>query len=302
MSIDKPPSSRIEQTRAVDAGPRSVRRYGVLTVTSGLETGRVLSIPANAVTKLGRAPECTYSFDDGSLSREHATVFRAGGDYILKDTSTNGTFVNDERITTAVVLRDGDRIQLGSNTLLRFALVDEEEEASLRRVYEAAILDGLTGIHNRKHLEERLAAELALALRSGDPLSVIIFDVDHFKKVNDTHGHLAGDAVLKGVASRIARLLRPDDFVARYGGEEMVVVARATDLEAATAMAERLRLAVAAEPIRFEARDIAVTASAGVASLACCGEQRDRATLLGTADRRLYAAKQAGRNRVVGCG
>ncbi|MBX3223935.1 MAG: GGDEF domain-containing protein [Labilithrix sp.] len=302
MSIDKPPSSRIDKTRAVDAEPRSVRRHGVFTVASGLEAGRVLALPIDVVATFGRVPECTFSFDDESLSREHAVVIRAAGEYMLKDTSTNGSFVNDARLTAPTILRDGDRVQLGSNTLLRFAYVDDQEEAALRRVYEAAILDGLTGVFNRKHLEERIATELAFALRHDEPLSVIIFDVDHFKKVNDTYGHLAGDAVLKSVAALLKRTVRPEDVLARYGGEEFVILARATAAPAAVALADRLRADVAADAITFEGREIRVTSSAGVASLACCGEARDRSTLLGTADRRLYAAKQGGRNRVVGPG
>jgi diguanylate cyclase (GGDEF)-like protein len=268
-------------------------------VASGIEAGRVITLP-NAIATIGRAPECTFSFDDESLSREHALVMWGAGEYILKDTSTNGSFVNDTRLTNVTVLRDGDRVQLGSSTLLRFAFVDDQEEAALRRVYEAAILDGLTGIFNRKHLEERIAVELSFALRNEAPLSVIIIDVDHFKKVNDTYGHLAGDAVLKHVAALLSRTVRPEDIVARYGGEEFVIVARGTDAAAAVVLAERLRATVSAEPIRFEAHEIRVTSSAGVASLLCCGQTRDRSTLLGTADRRLYSAKQSGRNRVVG--
>ncbi len=300
---DKPPPSRIAKTRAIEAEPRSSRRYGILTVVSGIEAGRVLTLPTGIAT-LGRAPECTFSFDDESLSREHAMVLFGAGEYMIKDTSTNGSFVNETRLQASGVslLRDGDRVQLGSNTLLRFSYVDEQEEASLRRVYEAAILDGLTGIFNRKHLEERIAVELSAAIHHDEPLSVIIIDVDHFKKVNDTYGHLAGDAVLKHVASVLRGAVRPADILARYGGEEFVIVCRATDLSTAEALADRLRGSVVANPIRFEAHDIQVTSSAGVASLTCCGDARDRATLLGTADRRLYAAKQGGRNRVVASG
>ena len=301
MSNDKAPPSKAAKTVVIEAEPRSHRRHGVFTVVSGLEAGRVLSILHTKVT-LGRAAECTYTFDDASLSREHAIVMFGAGEYMIKDTSTNGTFVNDVKLTTVTVLRDGDRVQLGSNTLLRFAYVDEHEEAALRRVYEAAHLDGLTGVFNRKHLEERMAVELSVAARNSEPLSVVIIDVDHFKKVNDTHGHLAGDAVLKHVAALLKKSVRPEDVVARYGGEEFVIVSRSTELPAAVELAERLRAAVSTEPIHFEAKEIAVTSSAGVASLACCGPSRDRATLLGTADRRLYAAKSSGRNRVVGSG
>ena len=302
MPNDHPPPSRAAKTRAIEAAPRSTSRHGVFTVVSGIEAGRVLPLPSNAITTIGRAPECTFSFDDESLSREHAMVMFGAGEYILKDTSTNGSFVNDARMTTVAVLRDGDRVQLGSNTFLRFAFVDEQEEAALRRVYEAAILDGLTGVFNRKHLEERITAELASALASGEPLSVIMIDVDHFKRVNDTYGHLAGDAVLKHVAAVLGREMRREDVLARYGGEEFAIVARGMPAPDAVSLADRLRTTLGAEPIRFEAHEIRVTSSAGVASLACCGERRDREALLGTADRRLYEAKQGGRNRVIGPG
>lgn len=292
-----PPGNK---TMAVDAAPRSVRRYGVFTVADGHDAGRVLVIPFGKPSSFGREAECTFTFDDDSLSRSHATVVNAGPDYYLTDTSTNGTFINDVRVSKTTQLRDGDRVQLGQATFLRFAYIDEAEEAALRRVYEAAMLDGLTGVYNRKHLEERIIAELSYAARHGTPLSIIIIDVDHFKKVNDTHGHLAGDAVLKSVATLLGRTVRPEDIVARYGGEEFVIVARGTPARAAVALAERLREAVSAEAIQFEGKEIKVTSSAGVASLACCGETRDRATLLGAADRRLYAAKQGGRNRVIG--
>lgn len=278
----------------------SVNRHGVLIVASGLEAGRVIVPNKDSLTTLGRAKECTFSFDDESLSREHAVIMRAAGAYILKDTSTNGTFVNEQRLTNVAELRDGDRVQFGANTFLRFQFVDPAEENALNRVYEAAHLDGLTGTYNRKHLEERIVSELAYANRHDAPLSVVIIDVDHFKKVNDTHGHLAGDAVLKHMGGLIKKLLRPEDILARYGGEEFVIIARGTDVQNAFILAERLRQAVEKEVITFEGKELRITSSGGVASLACCGATRDRATLLGTADKRLYAAKSGGRNRIVG--
>ena len=198
------------KTNVVQVDPQAMSRIGVFTVQSGLEAGRVLPVPKGAIVTFGRSPDCTYSFEDASLSREHVHVVRVANDYVLKDTgSTNGTFVNDRRTTGAATLKDGDRIQLGLYTMLRFTLVSESEEHALRRVYEAAIKDGLTGVCNRKHFEERLAAELAYAARHGTPLSVVIFDVDYFKKVNDTHGHLAGDAVLKVVPASSAPAFAP---------------------------------------------------------------------------------------------
>jgi two-component system, cell cycle response regulator len=288
-------------TYIVEAEPRSARANAIFTVVGGIDAGRVLSVSREQVSTLGRAPECTFPFDDVGLSREHAQVLVIGPDYIFKDAgSRNGSYVNDARITGPVKLRDGDRVQLGSSTVLRFTIVDKQEEETLKRVYEAAVRDGLTGVFNRKHFEERLAAELAFALRHATSLSVMILDVDHFKRVNDTFGHLAGDAVLKTVSMLLSQGLRAEDMVARYGGEEFVVVSRGVDLVTATQIAERLRWSVASTPMGVGTQTIQVTASAGVASLACCGAKGDRETLLGLADQRLYQAKQAGRNRVVG--
>jgi two-component system, cell cycle response regulator len=302
MSEKSPRSSKQMDTYIVEAEPRSRHRKGVFTVASGIDAGRVLSIPTGQgqVSTLGRAPECTFPFDDVGLSREHAKVVVIGSEYVITDVaSRNGTYVNDDRISKPVKLTQGDRVQLGS-TLLHFALVSAEEEEALKRVYEAAVRDGLTGVYNRKHLEERLAAELSFAIRNDTNLVVVMFDVDHFKRVNDTFGHLAGDAVLKTVAWVLSQGLRAEDMVARYGGEEFVVLARGIDLGTGTQVADRLRWNIGATPMNVGLQVIHVTASAGVASLTCCGPNRDRATLLGLADQRLYQAKQMGRNRVVG--
>lgn len=285
----------------VEVDPRNKRTRAVLTIAQGAEAGRVLSLATGSLVTLGRVPECSFAFDDPSLSREHARVLLVGTEWMLKDaSSTNGTFVNDTRITAATTLRDGDRVQLGSGTMLRFALVDEAEETALKKVYEAASRDGLTGVFNRKSLEERIAGELEFARRHGTELSVIMCDVDFFKKVNDTHGHIAGDAVLKEVARRLQAALRAEDVLARYGGEEFVVLSRGIPVAVAVELAERLRMTLAAAPVPFGDLQIPITASMGVASLAQVGLDADKAKLVGAADARLYQAKQAGRNRVVG--
>ncbi len=297
-----PPSTSQMKTQIVDAEPRATRRKGVFTVSGGLDAGRVLALPREDVISLGRASECTYPFDDVSLSREHAQIMCVGPDYIFKDAgSTNGSFINDERVTKVVKLGDGDRVRLGSTITLRFALVDAEEEEALIGVYEAAVRDGLTGMFNRKHLEERLSVELEHANRHGASLSVIIFDIDHFKQVNDTFGHLGGDAVLENVARLVSQGVRHEDMLGRYGGEEFVVVCRGTAVGEAAALADRLRWTVSNALTPFESHQIRVTVSAGVASLLCADEPT-RSGLLGAADARLYKAKQAGRNRVVGPG
>jgi two-component system cell cycle response regulator len=293
------------KTIIVDTRPAqtTARSVGVLTVVGGLETGRVFAVPAGFEATLGRSEGCSFRFEDASVSGVHARIARVGQAHVLMDaSSTNGSYVNDARVTEPVVLKDGDRVQLGSATLLRFSFVSEDEEKSLRKMYEAALRDGLTGVFNRKHLEERLDAEIAYALRRQTELSLVILDVDHFKRVNDTYGHLAGDAVLKGVAGVLSNVLRSEDVLGRYGGEEFVVVTRGIAVAGAHLLAERLRATLSAARMQFGTTSLTVTASAGVASLACCGGRPDKATLLAIADARLYKAKEAGRNRVVAAG
>ncbi len=277
------------------------RSHGVLSVLSGGDAGRVMALPPGAVITLGRSEECTYRFGDASLSRVHARLMSVNGQYVFQDAgSTNGSSVNGAPAGAPQILRDGDRLQLGTGTSLRFALVTEDEERALVRAYEASMRDGLTGVFNRKHLDERLEAEIAFAQRHHTPLSLVMADVDHFKRVNDNHGHLAGDAVLRHVAGLLGGALRTEDLLARYGGEEFVILARSIALDAAVGLAERLRQTVAQTPARFQGAALPVTLSAGIASLACCGPRPDRAALFGLADARLYRAKAAGRDRVVG--
>jgi two-component system cell cycle response regulator len=223
------------------------------------------------------------------------------GQFVFVDgKSTNGSFINGERVTAARQLADGDRITLGQTMVLKFSFLDEVEKLALVRVYEAAFRDALTGVFNRKYLEERLDSELAFANRHGTELSVIMMDLDHFKRVNDTHGHLAGDEVIKSSASLFVHSVRADDLVARYGGEEFLIIVRGVPVAGAAALAERARRAIAETVVPFAGIDLRVTVSSGVASLQCCGAKRDKAALLSLSDSRLYQAKQGGRNRVVG--
>lgn len=278
-----------------------VRARPVLTVLVGSDLGRVLSIPHREVTSVGRGETCKFKFDEISISSLHGHFFHLGGESTYRDAgSTNGSFVNDTRATETVILRDGDRIRLGPTTVLRFSYVDENEELALKKIYEAALYDGLTGLYNRKYLDDRIESELGFALRHGTELSLVLVDVDHFKKVNDTHGHLAGDAVLKGLGGMIGRELRAEDVLARYGGEEFVVLLRNIHADGAFVLADRLRHMVSQSPVPFGPASIPITMSGGVASLKCCGERRDKDALFGIADARLYVAKKTGRNRIVG--
>jgi two-component system cell cycle response regulator len=274
---------------------------GVLTLLGGLQTGRVLCLSSGPSVTIGRSETCSHRIEEASVSGTHARIVAASGQYLLVDeNSTNGTFVDGKRVTEPVVLHDGDRVQLGPLTFMRFALVSEAEERALKTMYESAHRDGLTGAFNRKHLEERLDTELAFALRHDSDLAVILIDVDHFKGVNDEHGHLVGDAVLKEIVALLGRSVRTEDVVARFGGEEFVIVARQITVSTAYAVADRIRQAIMQAVVVVGSKQVRVTVSAGVASLRCCGARRDKASLLQIADRRLYRAKELGRNRVVG--
>jgi len=272
----------------------------VLTVQSGPEAGRVVPLAMEKPNTLGRGEECTVPFADARLSRLHARIGVAAGRWVLTDEgSTNGTILNGSRVDGHSQLDDGARILLAGTVSLRFSFVTEDEERALTRVYDAAMRDGLTGVYNRKALEERLASEVAFAVRHSAALSICMLDVDDFKSVNDTFGHLAGDAVIREVAARLARAVRTEDVVGRWGGEEFIVVARDISLDQAAQLAERLRKTVCGDAVVSDGQPITVSASFGVAAISCCGERKDVRALLRIADERLYAAKRTGRNRVV---
>lgn len=286
--------SLAELRRGAATAPRD--RHLLIRV-QGTELGQVLALTESAYT-FGRSAESDLWVNDTGMSRRHARLVRDGDGYVLEDLeSANGTFVQGERVTQRR-LRDGDTIQLGPRVAFRYSLTDVDEEGALRRLYEASVKDALTGACNREHLDERLKAEVSYARRHHAALSLIMLDLDHFKRVNDTHGHPAGDAVLVEASARIRRDLRAEDIFARYGGEEFVVILRGIELENAARVAERLRRIIAAAPVSFEQTLIAVTGSFGVASLGELAEPSPEA-LIAAADHRLYAAKRSGRDRVV---
>jgi two-component system cell cycle response regulator len=277
-----------------------VRDRASLTLVSGPTAGAIHSLLIE-VNVIGRGKECSIRVDDPGISRSHARVVRqAPGSYMIEDLdSRNGTSINGQRIARQT-LAEGDRVGVGPTTEFRFGFTDEAEEARLRRLYESSVLDALTGAFNRKHFSERIAGEIAYAKRHQTALSLIIFDLDHFKRVNDSHGHLGGDHILRSVAGIVKRTLRAEDVFARYGGEEFAVIARGIDVERALLFAERIRTTVAAARIEFNRTNVPITVSLGVASLACCGDAQGNEALVAKADERLYEAKRAGRNRSVG--
>lgn len=292
LGLDDGPTRPVEGERGLP------KTRGILVQMGGLEAGRLYRLSIEG-TSLGRSKSCTMQFDDTSLSRVHARISQMAGHFVFEDVdSLNGSYVNGLRVKRAE-LSDGDRVRLGTGVSLRFQIMDEEEENALVSTYESSIRDGLTGIFNRRQLEERLSAEVSFALRHRTTVSAILLDIDHFKLINDTNGHLGGDAVLRAAAKTLTAAIRQEDILGRYGGEELLVVARGTALPGAVQVAERLRRAVDAMQVPFANTSLHVTVSVGVASLECCGEARSVMGLLRCADERLYRAKDLGRNRVV---
>jgi diguanylate cyclase (GGDEF)-like protein len=189
-------------------------------------------------------------------------------------------------------------VQIGPALVLRFSVIAADEEALARQLYEGSTRDALTRVYNRKYAGERLTAEVAYAHRHGTLLSLVLFDLDHFKRVNDSLGHLAGDVVLRVVAAQVQKAIRVEDVLARYGGEEFIVLVRGVERDGATVLANRLRTGVERLSIPWESRAIKVTVSVGVASLSECGPRATVDALVTLADERLYKAKTGGRNRV----
>jgi diguanylate cyclase (GGDEF)-like protein len=244
---------------------------------------------------VGREPSAGIYLDDGLVSRSHARFTPDPVGVRLFDLcSTNGTFVNDRQVDSTY-LDNGDQITIGK-TIFKFISSNDIEAAYHENVYSLTRFDGLTGVHNRPTFDQSLAKFVANAGASGEALALMMFDIDHFKRCNDTYGHRAGDHVLRELAGVVAENAREGDFVARYGGEEFAVIIRNLPPPGPARFADHLRGLIQALPIRFEGQWIPVTISAGVASweAGMHGEH-----LIELADQRLYRAKQAGRNQVI---
>jgi diguanylate cyclase (GGDEF)-like protein len=270
----------------------------VLTVLRGLNAGQVFALERDSAL-IGRAREADVRIDDAGTSRRHARLLRSqAGRHILEDLgSANGIFVNGRRVER-MDLEDGDRVQIGPAVLLRFGLVAADEEALARKLYEGSTRDALTRLYNRKYFGERIVAEVAYALRHQTPLSLLLVDIDHFKRVNDTFGHPAGDVVLRIVAAQAQKSIRAEDVLARFGGEEFVVLVRGIEPNGVAVLADRIRVAIERLSIPWGSQTLKTTVSVGVASLPECGPNGTVDALLGLADERLYKAKAGGRNRV----
>jgi two-component system cell cycle response regulator len=275
---------------------RGKRDRAYLIVMTGANVGEMHHLDAGE-TVVGRGTAANIRLGDDGISRRHAKLIVEGNGVRIEDLgSANGTLVNGNLVKEAP-LRDGDKIQLGSSTILKFTYHDKLEENFQRQMYDAALRDDLTKAFNKKHFLDRLEQEVAFVKRHAAPLSLVMFDVDHFKNVNDTYGHVAGDFVLSKLAQVTNTAVRTEDLFGRYGGEEFAILCRNIPLFSAGSLAERLRATVEMTDFVFEAREIPVTISLGVAAMPEV-QVENAVDLISAADEALYAAKRSGRNRV----
>jgi diguanylate cyclase (GGDEF)-like protein len=265
-----------------------------LVVISGPSFGEMYKLKSDR-TVLGRGDRTDIRVLDDGVSREHSAIERDGGKLVLVDLrSTNGTFCNGARVDRHD-LKDGDKVSIGATTILRFTYQDQVDEHYQKKLFESALRDGLTSTFNRRYFVDRLQAEIRFAVRHDKSLALLFADIDHFKKINDTYGHVAGDEVLAGVARVMTAAIRAEDVLARWGGEEFSVICREIDHAGALVLGERLRAAVEGHRFEHEGQVIPVTVSIGAAV-----ERKidDAHAFIAAADAAMYDAKRAGRNRV----
>jgi diguanylate cyclase (GGDEF)-like protein len=297
-------------------GVRDSERTRVTKIQDGLSTAQKAARPGEACViviygpelgkrvqlgtapfEIGRSSKNDLFLDQESISRHHARITFDGTQYWVADNnSTNGTYVNDEPVREQR-LRDGDQIRIG-RSILKFMTGENIEVHYHEEIYRLMTVDGLTQVFNRRYFNEALEREYNRSKRYDRALSLIAFDIDHFKRVNDTHGHLAGDNLLRQIATAVKPRLRREDIFARTGGEEFGVLLPEIAVDGARITAEKVRRIIESTPLRYEQQVIPVTVSLGVAQMTTADATPEE--LYKRADERLYEAKQGGRNRVVG--
>ena len=275
---------------------RPAGKEACLVVIYGLDLGKKYNVDRPSIV-IGRSSKADIQIDQESVSRNHCKLINTGKSIMLRDLgSTNGTYVNDE-LVDEYVLRDGDLIKIG-RCIFKFLSGNNIENAYHEEIYRLTTIDGLTQVYNKRYFIETLEREIGRAHRYRRELSLIMFDIDHFKKINDTYGHLAGDHVLKQLASVIKARIRREDIMSRYGGEEFAIILPEIDNYNAVQFAEKIRGLVEKAAFRFEDTDIPVTISIGCASMTT--ELQEPHEFVRVADGHLYTAKSQGRNRVCG--
>jgi two-component system cell cycle response regulator len=304
---ERPPRGFTEETNATPfvrlTGDVQGPKRPCLVVIAGAHLGEIFPVESEII--IGRDPDSNLRLaEDEGVSRRHARVTPVADGALLADLgSQNGTFVDGDRVQERV-LKEGMKIRIGQTTVLKFARFDEVELNAQRQLLESALRDGLTRAFNRRYFLQRLGAEIRFAERHAQPLALLMLDIDHFKQINDSHGHLIGDDVLRAIVGVLADTLRAEDVLARYGGEEFSVLVRGVSKENARMLGERLRREVEDMALTKETGEaLPITISVGISifpfeNAADVPAERVGEKLIEVADAALYRAKNAGRNRV----
>jgi len=290
----------IENIPTKKMGEKEPTLHPVLIVMTGPTKGQTINLEKQDRWTLGRSADNDVTFYDNSVSRRHCEIVHdQAGNWILKDlNSSNGCFIGGTKVNKSQQLKADDQIHMSSQAIVKFVLQDQAGVAVQKELYESAKRDALTGIASKQFFLDRLGEEFFHHKRTKKPLSVIVADVDFFKKVNDTYGHLAGDYVLKEIGAVLNSIVRRGDMVARYGGEEIVFFLRETTPKGATIFAERARQLIEEHKFEFEGNKIPVTVSLGLSTYQD-GNFQEPVEMIKSADKCLYEAKEGGRNKVV---
>ncbi len=288
--------SELDLTQVSSFDERVVGGESCLVQIHGPGLGRRFALIGGELT-IGRDGKNGIVVDLDTVSRRHAKiVIREGRSYVVDLKSTNGTYLNNNEVLEELPLRSGDYVKVGGS-IFKFLSGGDIESLYHEEIYRLTIVDGLTQINNKRFLLEFLEREIGRSQRYGRALSLLLFDIDHFKTVNDNYGHPAGDAVLREMALRIKQYVRKEECFARYGGEEFAIALPETGPENSRKFAEKVRRLIADQPFEFEGQKFSVTISVGVAELS--GQMSEPIGLIKIADANLYKAKKAGRNRVA---
>jgi diguanylate cyclase (GGDEF)-like protein len=297
----KDQSTSASQTVLTEVGDtrasRPASQNGILIVIYGHEMGRRVQVGTEPLT-IGRSPNCEVHIDQESVSRHHCRIRFEGSEFLVRDLgSTNGTYVNDCPVEEQGRLRHGDQLKVG-RTILKFIVGDDVEVQYHEEIYRMMTTDGLTQLNNRRYFDHMLDREIARAKRYKRTFSLLVFDIDHFKLVNDRFGHLAGDGILSQLGAVLLGRLRVNDVLARVGGEEFALITPEVGLEGAKDLAGKIKRLIADTHFEFEGAAIEVTVSVGVAEW---HEKYENAwDIFKAADDKMYEAKRGGRNQVCG--
>ena len=280
----------------VAAGPEEEIRTPVLVAFAGQLLGQSWELGVGEIS-IGRSTNSTIQVTEGGVSREHARLVCEDERVFIEDLkSTNGTLVNELAVERAE-LRDGDFIKVGAS-VFKFTVRSSLEASFHEELYKLSTVDNLTGAYNKRHFLSVLERELSRAERYRRFLTLALFDIDFFKKVNDTYGHLAGDEVLRELSRLVMASVRKNDTFARYGGEEFALVLPEIGKEDSFDVCEKLRKKVEAHTFSHDGTEIPVTISIGYCTLLPGTSGVRPNAIIEAADSKLYDAKKAGRNQV----